>query len=268
METMDFAVNPLLCELLRRERIGLVTDFDGTISAITPMPDAAQVNPASRALLLGLAGTLPLVAVITGRAVEDVRRRIGLPDLVYVGNHGMEHWEHEQHTVSPEALACRPALETVLDAVKPHLQPGVVVQDKRITVSIHYRAAADPDAARAELAPVIEQAARAGGLRLFEGKQVFEIRPDLDVDKGTALAALARDYRLDGVVYLGDDVTDADGLRRARELRGGGTCWAVGIGVTSEDTPAAVRESADLFAAGIPGVEAFLRWLAHAVGVP
>lgn len=263
----DFAANALLRELLRRERIGLVTDIDGTISPIALMADEAQVTPASRDLLHSLAGRLALVAAITGRAVDDARSRVGLPELVYVGNHGMERWESGQRTIAPEALACRPALDAVLDAVKPHLQPGIIVQDKQITLSVHYRATANPDAARAELAPVIEQAAHVPGLRLFEGKMVFEVRPDLAVDKGTALAALVHDYQLDGVVYLGDDVTDADALRRARDLRSAGSCWGVAVGVASDDTPAAVQESADLFVAGVPGVEAFLGWLSNAVGV-
>ncbi len=262
---MDFSTHAALRDLITHRRIGLVTDIDGTISPLAPTPDAAQVTPTSRDLLRRLAGQLALVAAITGRGADDAQSRVGLPELVYVGNHGLERWHDGEIAVLPEARGFRPALEQVIAAVKPHFRPGVILQDKRITVSIHYRAAADPAAARAELAPVLGQAVRDTGLRLFEGKMVFEVRPDLDVDKGTAFESLIRDYALDAAVYLGDDVTDADALRRARGLRRAGLCWAVGIGVESDDTPAAIQESADVLVSGVPGVESFLGWLSNAL---
>ena len=99
------ATSTTLKTLVGKGRIGLITDVDGTISPIVLDPDAARVTPRSRELLRQLHDHLALVAVITGRAAADVRSMVGLPDLVYIGNHGMERWEDGRVEVIPEAAA-------------------------------------------------------------------------------------------------------------------------------------------------------------------
>ncbi len=79
-------------DALQASRIGLITDVDGTISPIVNTPSAAQVTPQARARLRELQNIITLVAVISGRAAVDVRDRVGIAKLVYVGNHGMERW--------------------------------------------------------------------------------------------------------------------------------------------------------------------------------
>jgi trehalose 6-phosphate phosphatase len=259
------ATSTTLKTLAGKDRIGLITDVDGTISPIVPDPDAAQVTPRSRELLRQLHDHLALTAVITGRAAADVQARVGLPELVYVGNHGMERWENGRVEVMPEVAAFRPAIEAALAEVRPHLQPGMFFEDKGATVSVHYRQAADPPQITAALTPIMEQIAARHGLGFFSGRMVFEIRPPIDANKGTAFRYLVETHRLDGALYLGDDTTDVDALRAARELREGGRCYALAVGVESEGMPPAVREHADLLAAGIPGVEDFLEWLLNAV---
>jgi trehalose-phosphatase len=93
---------------------------------------------------------------------------------------------------------------------------------------------------------------------------VFELRPPIQSNKGTAFYHLVQQYRLDAAVYLGDDTTDADALRMARQLRQAGTCYALGLGVASDHTPSVVRDSADLMINGVQDVEAFLSWLLNA----
>jgi trehalose 6-phosphate phosphatase len=266
---MNFIQNVLLRELVERarsgQRVGLVTDVDGTISHMTDSPYDAQVTPTSRDLLRRLSGQLTLVAAVSGRAAEDVRTRVGLPEMVYVGNHGLDRWHEGRIEAPPEALAARPAVEQVMAAVRPRLHPGMIIEDKGVTISIHYRSAADPARVEAELTPLLERLCRDLGLRLFPGQFIFEVRPALDVNKGSALARLIRDYTLDAAVYLGDEATDADALRTAQIARRAGTCFAVGIGVESDDTPAPVQEAADLLVSGVPGVEAFLDWFSKAL---
>ena len=207
----------------------------------------------SRDLLRRLSGQIALVAAMSGRGADDLRERVGLDELVYVGNHGLERWHDGQIDALPAALAYRPALERVIETIKPHMQPGMFLQDKRITASFHYRKTANPAAVRAELLPLIEQASHANGLGFFEGKMVFEVLPELKVDKGSAFARLIEDYALDGALYLGDDVTDAAALRMAQALRRDGKCYAVGIGVASDETPAVIQESADVLVEGVAG---------------
>jgi len=252
----------LLAPLQTLPRAGLLTDMDGTLSPIVDDPAAATITPTSRALLATLAERLAVVAVVSGRAAADVQARVGLAGLVYIGNHGLERWSGGAVQLAPEAARYRPALEAALAALPP-APPGVQIEDKGATLAIHYRRAADPTAAAAALRPALAALAAGHGLRLSEGRMVFELRPPVAIDKGTALRTLIGERRLDAAVYLGDDTTDADALRAARRLRQAGTCYAVGLGVLSASTPPAVLETADALLAGVPDVEAFLAWLAE-----
>jgi trehalose 6-phosphate phosphatase len=248
--------------LVETPRFGLVTDVDGTISPIVDDPAAAQVTPRAKDLLTALCDTLPLVAVISGRAPDDVRQRVGVEGIVYVGNHGFERWEDGGVKLMPEAAAFRPRLDAAIRALRPHLAPGMELEDKGATISIHYRRAVDPAAAARDFRPLAVDAAETGGLTFSEGRMVFELRPPLDVNKGTAFRGLVAEYDLDAALYLGDDVTDVDALTAAREMRAGGVCNAYGAGVLSEGTPEAVADSADFtIPSGVPGVESLLSWL-------
>jgi trehalose 6-phosphate phosphatase len=270
-ETIDFAANPALVELVERtragQRVGLVTDFDGTISPIAPTPDAAEITPKNRDLLYHLTDQLTLVAAVSGRAVDDLHVKVALPGVIYIGNHGLERWQKGWIDVLPAALSYRPRLRRAIDQLTPHMQPGMILQDKRITVALHYRQTPDPDATREQLRPLVEQIARDNGLRFIQGKRVMEVLPDIRVNKGSALGFLVEDYTLDAAVFLGDDVTDADALKAARDLRETGK-YVLGIGVASEETPASVQLHADLLVPGVAGVEAFLEWFYNSITSP
>jgi trehalose 6-phosphate phosphatase len=256
--------NTLLAPLVSMDRVGLVTDMDGTISRLADEPDAAFVTPTSRDLLERLAGQLALVAVVSGRSVADVREKVGLENVHYYGNHGLETWAGGQVRTAPEAAAFRPQMEAVLSGVRPLAEPGMFLQDKHATLSIHYRQTPDPAGARDRLQPHLARIAEDAGLNLFEGHMVFEVRPPIEIDKGSAFQALIRDHQLDAALFIGDDTTDAAALRMAARLRAEDRCYAVGVGVESDSTPDAVLESADVFAAGVSGVEALLAWLLEA----
>lgn len=261
----QIAADDAIRTLVRKPRLGLVTDVDGTISPIVDEPDAAQVTPRARELLAALRPHLALVAAVSGRAADDVRERVGVPGLVIVGNHGLETWADGAVQLAPEAAGYRPALEAARDALSAALLPGMQVEDKGATLSVHYRQADDPDAAETAYDPIAQTVADRHGLRLFRGRMVFELRPPLEIDKGTAFRRLVQDYALSGAVYLGDDTTDADALRAARELRASGACYALALGVESGDTPESVREASDFLLPGVAGVEDFLGSLFNAV---
>lgn len=260
LETHD----SLLREFLSHKRIGVVTDMDGTLSVMAPTPGEAVITPRNHDLLRELHEKLALVAVVSGRGVADLRERVGLPELTYVGNHGLEMWENGRVVVMPEAEPYRPALVKALDEFRPHVIPGMLVEDKYATASIHYRLTENPDAVRDTLAPRVHEIARRHGLKSFEGHRIFELRPPVEIDKGTAFQHLIRDHALDAAVFLGDDTTDADALRVARALRDGDQCFAIGVGVDASGTPASVRETADILVKGVAGVEEFLGWLSSA----
>jgi len=258
------AISTKLKPLLTKARLGLITDVDGTISPIVRKPEDAQVTPRNRELLRELQARLPLVAVISGRSAADIQARVGLPGLIYVGNHGFETWVDGRVEPMPEAAAFRPQLEAAIAEIRAGLAPAMQLEDKGLTLSVHYRQTADPPAIEIQYRPRLLAIAAKHGLKLFHGRLVFEFRPPVEANKGTALRQLIRRHQLDAAVYLGDDTTDVDALRQAQELRAQGVCYALGVGVETDETPAAVRDNCDLLVSGIPDVEAFLAWLLRA----
>jgi trehalose 6-phosphate phosphatase len=238
--------------------MGLVTDFDGTVSPIVRDPYGAQVTARSRELLRALGAALPLVAVVSGRSAADIQQRVGLPGLVYVGNHGLERWVDGQVEVHPQAAGYRPALEAAIHELEPIKPPGMIIEDKGVTLSVHYRQADDPDAIGAAYRPRVRDLAARLGLTFFEG------RPPVAVDKGIAFRRLVTEHDLGSALYIGDDLTDVDAFRAAHDLRRSGACYALAAGVESGGAPDAVRETADVLVSGVPGVEALLSWLLDA----
>ena len=121
-----------------------------------------------------------------------------------------------------------------------------------------------PSATAERFQPVALAAAEDNGLRLFHGRRVFELRPPIDIDKGSALRRLIATHALESALYMGDDTTDVDALIAARELRNEGGCYALGVGVESEGTPELVLEAADLLVSDVSGVEGLLAWVLNA----
>jgi trehalose 6-phosphate phosphatase len=258
---MHWQTSPLLTELIRYTRLGLVTDVDGTISPLVDDPDAARITPRSRELLAGLRDRIALVAALSGRSARDVQAIVDLPGIQLIGNHGMEWWRDGQIEIAPAAMAYRPALEAVANAARTQHIPGVFVEDKGVSLAIHYRRAADPAAAAERLAGPLSVLADAHHLKFSQGNMIFELRPPVEINKGSAFRQLIETHHLDAAVYLGDDTTDLDALRMARQLRDSSVCWAVGLGVASDHTPPARPTTADLMLSGIQEVETFLAWL-------
>jgi len=252
--------------VIKAKRLGVITDVDGTISPIVDQPDAAQVTPRSRELLTRLEQHLALVAVVSGRAAADVRERVGIPSLVYVGNHGMERWVNDGVEVPQAISSYRPQMEVVRDTLREKKLPGMMIEDKVVTLSVHYRNTEQPENAANKFRPLVQAISDKHGLSVHEGRMIFEVRPPLEVNKGTAFKTLIEDYQLDAAFYIGDDVTDVDALKMARHLREAGTCAAMGVGVESaDDTPESVRQESDFLVDGVAGVEDFFDWLLKAV---
>jgi trehalose 6-phosphate phosphatase len=256
------AVNEELARLVNGPRFGLITDVDGTISRLVDEPDAATIVSRSREALARLQAQLPLVAVVSGRAAADVAERVGLPGLVYVGNHGLERWENGRLSPLVDITPYHPALDRAKTAVEQIAPEGMWVEDKQATLSVHYRLTADPAAVYEQYKPHIVQIAESEGLRFFEGRLIFELRPPVEAHKGTAFTALVEEYELDTAVFLGDDVTDVDAMEAAHKLRENGRCYTLTIGVRAAHTPASVLAHSDFLAHGVDDVADFLSYLA------
>ena len=210
------------------ERSALVFDVDGTLSPIAARPELSYVPDETRSELRRLAGRYRLVACVSGRAGEDASRLVGVEGVRYVGNHGLE--------LDPRAEALAGEIARFRLAVA---RP---VEDKVLSLSYHYREAADEAAARAELEEVAE-GARAAGLVARWGRKVLEIRPPVAADKGTAIRELLREAGATRALYAGDDTTDLDAFAG---LESAGLEHAVRVAVASAEGPPELREAADL----------------------
>jgi trehalose 6-phosphate phosphatase len=224
----------LLARLARDPALAaLFLDVDGVLAPIVPRPEDARVPEATRTELRRLNRRYALVACVSGRAGEDAARIVGVPELVYVGNHGLE--------LLPEAEAWRDGLCSLLaDLEWPRLE------NKGLTAALHYRGIEDETAAQKQLQAIAKRAREAGFVARF-GRKVLEIVPPVDADKGTAIRQLLAEHALARALVAGDDTTDLDAFRAVDGLELG-----VRVAVASEEAPLALREGADVVV-GDPG---------------
>lgn len=226
-------------ELRAARQVLLLCDYDGTLTPIVDRPELADLPGGTRQLLQALKSLHGVtVGIVSGRALADLKARVGIRDLVYAGNHGMEIEGPGISFVSPLAEEMRPALNLMgavlgkaLGAVK-----GAFVENKGLTLSVHYRAV-DEDKAH-EVKNIFERVVATprslGKVKTTSGKKVYEVRPHAGWDKGKAVELLIKRYgksnqRNDLLpVYLGDDQTDEDGFS-AIQKHGHGLSVLVGV---------------------------------------
>ncbi|MCS7246156.1 MAG: trehalose-phosphatase [Thermomicrobium sp.] len=242
--------------VLRARPSGIVTDFDGTLSPIVPEPDRAQPTPLAIDALRRLAGQIDLVAVVTGRRAEDVMRRLNVPRIVVVGNHGAEWLVDGRSRIVPDVERWIPILRTAVGALQSSLA-DLSIEDKGLSLAVHLRGvSAVPLRQRAREA--VERIAREYGLRVRSGREVLEVLPPISVDKGTAVDTLVTTGGLRGVIFAGDDVTDLDAMRRVRELRAARAVDALVLGIWSDEAPAELTQLADTLLSGADEFAALL----------
>jgi trehalose 6-phosphate phosphatase len=215
----------------------LLLDFDGTLAPIVSRPELAAMPPVTRAALDRLRGCAGVsIAIVSGRGLADARERAALEGIAYAGNHGLEIEGPSLRRIHEEAVRARPHLEEAAAAIGQAVRgiEGAFVEDKYFTLSIHDRLVAPEEMPRVR-AIVREAAGRFPELRVTEGKQVLEVRPDVDWHKGRAVEFLLDNLDVPAgapVLYLGDDRTDEDAFEVLRAR-------AVGEGiVVAESAPA------------------------------
>ncbi|BBZ45682.1 trehalose-phosphatase [Mycobacterium parmense] len=197
-------------------------DFDGTLSDIVDDPGAARPVPGAQDALRQLAARCP-VAVLSGRDLVDVTKRVGLPGIWYAGSHGFELTAPDgTHHQNEDAAAAIPVLERAAGELRERVGsiPGVVVEHKRFGVAVHYRNAARERVG--EVAAAVRAAGRHDALRVTTGREVIELRPDIDWDKGKTLRWVLEHLHRAGSgpltpMYLGDDITDEDAFDAVRD---------------------------------------------------
>jgi trehalose 6-phosphate phosphatase len=223
-----------------RERVenasGLVlcTDFDGTLAPIETDPDAPEIVPENRDLLESLRDADDTrVAVVSGRALADVRERVGLDGIAYAGNHGLELRRHGSTAVHPIAAKHRRRIGRICSALESELSTveGATVEDKSVTATIHYRKTPTERVERVrEIVRTAVSRFGDGRIRLTDGKEIIELRPAVRWHKGMAVSLLTDDHPADWLpIYIGDDTTDESAFRAVSD----GLAIYVGEGETA-----------------------------------
>ena len=247
--------------LLKKRRLAVLLDYDGTLTPIVTDYRKAFLDDAMRDTLARLAKT-NAVAVVSGRDLADVRTLVGLDSIYYSGSHGFElsgpdDWQH----IHEEAANYLPDLDDAEQALAAKLAdvPGHALERKHFSLAVHYRQV--DDARIGEVASAVDDVLD-GNTRLVKGlgKKVFELKPALPWDKGRAVALLldtlgmARDDTV--AVFIGDDITDEAAFRELRQPN-------VSIIVVDDDRATA----ADYALADVEDVREFLDWLSRTAKV-
>ena len=255
-----------ITKILRRTPFGLITDVDGTISNIAPTPQAAEVSPLCRHALAILVQRLALVAAISGRPAVEVRNMIKVDGMVYIGNHGLERWEKGNLNPSEDIADYSAVITATINELTSVLsRPGIILEDKGITATIHYRLCSNHQAAKQKIMAALKKVTPAKRLRIISGKMSINLLPPVDINKGTAVIKLIKEYSLRAGVYLGDDVTDIDAFKAIRSASRNSDFQGFTIGVTSREMPKRLLDESDFTLNGINDVARFLEWLSQTV---
>lgn len=235
------------------EHVLLLSDFDGTLSTIAARPELAALPAETGQLLQDLSRQREItVVVISGRALSDIRGRVGIPGITYAGNHGLEIEGPHIRFVNPLAEQTAPFIRSVYDGLSQALSgiEGVVIEDKGLTLSVHYRLVEEGRVG--ELRHLFEEVIGGtdsdGRITVTHGKRVLEVRPAVDWDKGKA-ADLLMDmcgHAEPLPIFIGDDVTDEDGFTLVNQ-RGGISIFVGDLTIESSagyvvETPSEVAE--------------------------
>ena len=213
-----------LKEALVNKHIFLFLDYDGTLTPIADYPDKAVISEEVHSLLKDLSAQPRChIGIISGRALNDVKKMVGLENIIYAGNHGLEI---EGPKIKFESQIS-PRFQSIIRHIKEELSnrlskiEGILVEDKNVTLSVHYRLATRNDylLAKKIIEEIIQPFLVSGKIKVTHGKKVIEIKPPVQWNKGRVVAWLfARQMFILGdqpivPIYMGDDVTDEDAFR-------------------------------------------------------
>ena len=234
------------------QNLFLFLDYDGTLTPIVSRPELA-LCPSEVKRHLEKLRDLPSVylAIISGRSLEDLRKKVGVSGIIYAGNHGLEienpDGRHKKFLSSARTRELKRITQNVRNSLKEI--PGILFEEKGPILSVHYRNVPQKffDRIPQVLKEELEQ--WRGRWKMAWGKMVFEIRPDVDFHKGEAVREILKTFPSLGLlpIYLGDDQTDEDAFR---VLKGQGLSVFIG--------PSGFSSEADFFLRNPDEVKEFL----------
>jgi len=215
----------------------LFLDYDGTLTPIATKPELAQISPQTRETLRRISQhDLFKLAIISGRSLSEIKALVGLENIAYAGNHGLEiecplwHCQAQgREKISlthPIAKEFEPVLKSLEQRLRGRLAEinGVIIENKGLTLSIHYRLAKETAVKKIRklLLEAIEYGDVRDELQVTEGKKVLEVRPPVEWNKGKAIEWLLEMYGMQGSlpIFAGDDITDEDGFKVLHKVGG------------------------------------------------
>ena len=201
----------------KRLRIGcvLILDFDGVLSPIARIPSEARISHAAWRALAACAEKMP-VAIISGRTLSDIEKRVGLRNVIYAGSHGLEWKVNGRIHRKRISLKTLSAFETVRRSLLhiAKLFPGLFVEDKRNSIALGYRSLSKEQVAqfRDGANKITSKVARAGKIRVIDNLYTFEVMPSTEWTKGECAKHIFNTVAKKGsvAVYIGDTLTDED----------------------------------------------------------
>jgi trehalose-phosphatase len=234
------------------QNLFLFLDYDGTLTPIVSRPELALCPPQVKRHLEKLR-RLPGVylAIISGRSLDDLRKKAGVSDIIYVGNHGLEiespGGRHKKIVSSVRTKELKRITQNVQNSLKE--VPGILFEEKGPILSVHYRNVPEKFFPRVPQVLKEELQQWKDRWKIRSGKMVFEIWPNIDFNKGDAVRKILKTFPSPGLlpIYLGDDQTDEDAFRA---LKGHGISVFVG--------PSGSSSEADFFLKNPDEVQEFL----------
>jgi len=251
-----------ISENLGDQKLILLLDYDGTLTPIVGTPDKAILHDDMRTVLEEIKEDPNIIlAIISGRSLEDVKSKVRINGICYAGNHGMEIEYKDKLFVFPDAKTKMDVIKKICAELNPLLKgiEGVIIENKGLTASVHYRMAPPTrihevkSIARTAFRPYIES----GDIRITHGKMVLEIRPNIPWDKGKAvlwvLSAIEKEApQKHATIYIGDDRTDEDAFKALK-----------GTGITVLVSSKTKNTDAEFVLYRVNEVKSFLLWLVN-----
>ncbi|HYV39663.1 MAG TPA: trehalose-phosphatase, partial [Gemmataceae bacterium] len=209
------AVQEVEQRIINANHVLVCLDYDGTLTHFAANPLGAHLSQQMERVLLSLSehGHASL-AIVSGRDRADLQSRISIPGVFYAGNHGLEISGPGYMFVEPTAAENSNALKELAQQLEAKLASitGAIVENKGLTISVHYRqvAAEQVDEVRSLVHATL--AAAKHPFVLSRGEKVFEIRPRVYWNKGNAVGWIQEKIDKPDIlaIYVGDDTTDED----------------------------------------------------------
>lgn len=249
-----------LCEIsdyiFQSSHLVLGLDFDGTLAPILDVPSSVFIGNKMRSLLHVLSKRENItIAIISGRSLDDLIEKVGLSDVVYAGNHGLNIMGPGLRKIDIKALQKQQTVEKAFVLCKnlTNKFSGIFLEDKTLTFAIHYRNL-NPKNVHELHSSLKNMVTELGDLVIKTGKCVFEIYPAVETNKFTAFSWVTTQIDDDtniGKIYLGDDDTDEDVFRSLKD--------GIGINVGQNE-----NSGSNYFLKDSIEVEEFLSWLSQA----